>query len=67
MIKTIIILILILLYLWFGMSIFYAAVEQFGGKEEYKKEMQGGVYAVALLLVVLFWPYFLIKASIGRD
>lgn len=61
--KTLIALILILLYLFIGISIFNAAVKSYGGKEAYKAQIEdGGSYTFAFIMVVLFWPVFIIRA-----
>lgn len=62
MIKVLIVIILILLYLWFGLNLFFVAVNEFGGKEEYIKEIGPDLYRIAFTMVVLCWPYFLISA-----
>ena len=54
MIKILIGVILFLFYLWVGTRLFYAAVNNIGGEEAYKKEIGQGVYVMALLAVIFF-------------
>lgn len=73
-IKICLITIAVLLYLWAGTSLFHYAVRCIGGKEEYIREIHedhpgsnaNQVYFVAGLIVVLFWPYFLIGGLIHK-
>ena len=74
MIKTTMILILVVLYLRFGMWIFDMALDTYGGKENYLHEISKQkpnvnvnlAYTIALCLVMCFWPYFVIVSLIGR-
>lgn len=66
MIKILIGVILFLFYLWVGTRLFYAAVNNIGGEEAYKKEIGSGVYVIALIAVIFFWPCFLISACLRR-
>lgn len=74
MIKTTMILILVVLYLRFGMWIFDMALDTYGGKENYLYEISKQkpnvnvnlAYTIALCLVMCFWPYFVIVSLIGR-
>lgn len=75
MIKTIILVIILLLYFRFGIWIFDRSVEYLGGKEAYLYEMGkerpkcnvGVAYIIAGLLVMSFWPYFVLMSLIRRD
>lgn len=69
--KILILVILILLYLRVGIALFDAAMRSLGGKETYLQEMDEKyndlnpnlLYFSGLVLVVLFWPYFLIRGG----
>ena len=71
---TLLILILAAIYLRFGMWIFDMALDTYGGKENYLHEISKQkpnvnvnlVYAIALCLVMCFWPYFVIVSLIWR-
>ena len=58
---------LILVYLRIGQCLFRAAVNSFGGKEAYLAEIDLNhhwkevTYILAFLMVVFFWPVFLIR------
>ena len=74
MIKTVLIIILVLLYLRAGLAIFYAAIRGFGGKEAYLDSILDEhprcnvelTYAVAMFLVTISWPYFILVGNIER-
>ena len=67
--RTLLILIGVLLYLLIGSRLFTAGVNAMGGSEEYlnylhetKPNVNAFVmFGVAQFLVIIFWPYFLIK------
>lgn len=68
MIKLIFTLLVILLYLYFGVCLFYAAINRIGGKEEYLETTGGSpaMYYVALVIVIFGWPVFLVSAMVDN-
>lgn len=74
MIKILIILIVILLYLWVGYNLFRTAIDSFGGPLAYVEKIVRDdskvdpwlVYFWSGFLVLMFWPYFLIKGMTNR-
>lgn len=68
MIKFIITLLAILLYLYCGVSLFYAALNRIGGKEEYLKTTGGSpaMFYVALIIVIFCWPVFFFSAIVDN-
>lgn len=68
MMKTILTVLAILLYLYFGVNLFYAALNRIGGKEEYLKTVNGTptMYYVALVIVIFGWPVFLFSAIVDN-
>lgn len=63
-------LILVLLYLLFGLLLWYTALAGFGGKDEYVKYLQEQdkssehLYYLYLIVWTLLWPLFI---AIGKD
>ena len=77
MTKYIILILLLAIYLMLGGLVFSLAVEIVGGKEAYIEEIHKdhpnqsmdfarACYISARFLVVLFWPYFLLKGVIKK-
>lgn len=72
--KTLLIVIGVLLYLFIGCRIFEAAVNNYGGPENYieyiaeenPKANPHVAYTLANILVMTAWPYFITKAMIDR-
>lgn len=72
--KTLLIVFGVLLYLYIGCRIFEAAVNNYGGPDEYmeyiaeenSKTNPQIAYALAYILVMTAWPYFITKAMIDR-
>lgn len=70
-VKILILVIFLLLYLRIGVVLFDAAIRSLGGKETYLQEIDEKyndlnpnlLYFSGLVLVVLFWPYFLIRGG----
>lgn len=67
-----IILITVLLYFAIGVGLFHYELKKIGGKEWYVaylyergSEFPNAAFWVAVLLVMLFWPIYLIKAKGG--
>lgn len=54
---------LLLIYLLIGYLILTTGIEEIGGVEEYKRQLQNDFqFILAIVLVIVFWPYFLLKA-----
>lgn len=68
MIKSILTVLLIMLYLYFGVRLFYAALNRIGGKEEYLKSTGGtpAMFYVALIIVIFGWPVFWFSALVDN-
>lgn len=68
MIKFIITVFLIMLYLYCGVSLFYAAINRIGGKEEYLETTGGSpaMFYVALIIVIFCWPAFFFLAIVDN-
>ena len=74
MIKTLLIIIAILIYLWIGYNLFQAAVKALGGRMRYVNEIARDnpkvdpwiVYFWAGFLVMMFWPYYLLEVVFNR-
>lgn len=66
-------LLFLLLYFLIGLGLFTLGVKGVGGKEEYLKSIKHrhpvyyeAAFKLARILVMLFWPYFYLKAIIER-
>ena len=71
--KLTVFLLLLLLYFLIGLGLFSLGVKGMGGKEEYLKSIKQrhpvyyeAGFELAKTLVMLFWPYFFIKAIMER-
>ena len=75
MIKTLVMVILVLLYFEVGHRFFIAGINLMGGKEKFLSEAVENypnlntdfLYLSAVLLMMLFWPYFIIKSIFERS
>lgn len=74
MIKIAIIVLASLLYLSIGYGIFDLGLRSLGGKDNYMECIKesnpkhyNAAFRVAVVLVVIFWPYYLIKTLIRGD
>ena len=70
---TIVVLLLLALYLSFGLTLVHVALDSVGGPKEYKKVIKENegfksdqtvnlVYVIAIITLVLGWPFFIHKS-----